>query len=92
MNTAPVRLPVVQEAVGLVGEQYQPEDWGHCAGCHRCAIEDPPPCLPGCISCEFDAKGTDAETVAADADDALGSYPVFELRRRLARDAGFDID
>jgi hypothetical protein len=39
----------------------------------------------GCITYEFDAKGTLAETVAADADDALGFYPaglVVEEARR----------
>jgi hypothetical protein len=41
----------------------------------------------GCITYEFDAKGTLAETVAADAEDALGFYPAFELRK-LARVAG----
>lgn len=45
----------------------------------------------GCITYEFDAKGTLAETVAADADDALGFYPAFELRQ-IARDLGYDID
>lgn len=44
----------------------------------------------GCITYEFDASGILAETVAADADDALGFYPALELRRG-AQDAGFDI-
>ena len=44
----------------------------------------------GCITYEFDTKGILAETVAADAEDALGFYPAFELRK-FARDAGFDI-
>lgn len=44
----------------------------------------------GCITYEFDAKGILAETVAADAEDALGFYPALELRQ-FARDAGFDI-
>jgi hypothetical protein len=44
----------------------------------------------GCITYEFDAEGRLAETVAADAEDALGFYPAFELRQ-FARDAGFDI-
>ena len=44
----------------------------------------------GCITYEFDANGILAETVAADADDALGFYPALELRQG-ARDAGFDI-
>jgi hypothetical protein len=44
----------------------------------------------GCITYEFDASGILAETVAADAEDAIGFYPAFELRR-FAREAGFDI-
>ncbi|MCP3975275.1 MAG: hypothetical protein GY720_12390 [bacterium] len=44
----------------------------------------------GCITYEFNAKGVLAESVAADADDALGFYQAAELRR-VARDAGFDI-
>lgn len=44
----------------------------------------------GCITYEFDANGILAETVAADADDALGFYPAGELRQG-AKDAGFDI-
>lgn len=44
----------------------------------------------GCITYEFDAKGILAETVAEDAEDALGFYPALELRQ-FARDAGFDI-
>ena len=44
----------------------------------------------GCITYEFNADGILAETVAADADDALGFYPAAELRQG-ARDAGFDI-
>lgn len=44
----------------------------------------------GCITYEFDATGTLAETVAADAEDALGFYPASELRQ-YAEDAGFDI-
>ncbi|NNF70375.1 MAG: hypothetical protein HKN01_11445 [Acidimicrobiia bacterium] len=44
----------------------------------------------GCITYEFDAEGTLAETVAADAEDALGFYPAAELRQ-YAEDAGFDI-
>jgi hypothetical protein len=42
----------------------------------------------GCITYEFDAKGTLAETVAADADDALGFYPAFELRKSAPRHFG----
>lgn len=44
----------------------------------------------GCITYEFNAKGVLAESVAADADDALGFYDAAELRR-VAREAGFDI-
>ncbi len=44
----------------------------------------------GCITYEFDATGPLAETVAADAEDALGFYPAFALRQ-FARDSGFDI-
>ena len=44
----------------------------------------------GCITYEFDASGRLAETVAADADDALGFYPAFELRE-IGREAGFDL-
>lgn len=44
----------------------------------------------GCITYEFDAQGVLAETVAADAEDAIGFYPAGELRD-YARDAGFDI-
>ena len=44
----------------------------------------------GCITYEFNASGTLAETVAADAEDALGFYPAFVLRQ-LAEDAGFDL-
>ncbi len=45
----------------------------------------------GCITYTFDATGTLAETVAADADDALGFFPAYELVQ-AARDAGFNID
>lgn len=44
----------------------------------------------GCITYTFDAKGTLAETVADDANDALGFFPAFELIQ-AARDAGYDI-
>jgi hypothetical protein len=44
----------------------------------------------GCITYEFDAKGTLAETVASDAEDAVGFYPALELRE-YARDAGYNI-
>jgi hypothetical protein len=44
----------------------------------------------GCITYEFDAKGTLAETVASDAQDAVGFYPALELRE-YARNAGFNI-
>ena len=45
----------------------------------------------GCITYDFDAEGIVAITVADDADDAIGFYPAYELRK-YARDAGFDID
>jgi hypothetical protein len=44
----------------------------------------------GCITYDFDASGSLAETVAADADDALGFYPAFELRE-FAEENGFDL-
>ncbi len=44
----------------------------------------------GCITYEFDAKGTLAETVASDAEDAIGFYPTGELHQ-YADDNGFDI-
>jgi hypothetical protein len=44
----------------------------------------------GCITYQFDAKGTLAETVAADVEDAIGFYPALELRE-FAEDAGFNI-
>ena len=44
----------------------------------------------GCITYEFNASGTLAETVAVDAEDALGFYPALELRQ-FARDLGFNI-
>jgi len=44
----------------------------------------------GCITYEFDAEGTLAESVASDAEDALSFYPAFELRQ-FAEDAGFDL-
>ena len=44
----------------------------------------------GCITYNFDAKGTLAETVAEDAESALGFYPALELRQ-FAEDQGFDI-
>ncbi|MCP4958000.1 MAG: hypothetical protein GY925_01895 [Actinomycetia bacterium] len=42
----------------------------------------------GCITYEFDTKGILAETVASDAEDAIGFFPAGELRREAA-DAGF---
>ncbi|MGI9607957.1 MAG: hypothetical protein ACR2P0_17645 [Acidimicrobiales bacterium] len=45
----------------------------------------------GCITYEFDATGTLAETVAADASDALGFYPAGELREE-ARKLGFELE
>jgi hypothetical protein len=44
----------------------------------------------GCITYEFNATGNVAETVAEDADDALGFYPAFELREMARRD-GYDV-
>lgn len=44
----------------------------------------------GCITYEFDARGTIAETVAADADDALGFYPA-HLIRQIAEGAGYEL-
>ena len=44
----------------------------------------------GCITYDFDASGSLAETVAADADDALGFYPAFELRE-FAEENGFNL-
>ena len=44
----------------------------------------------GCITYEFDATGRLAETVAADAEDAIGFYPALELRQ-LAREQGFNL-
>jgi hypothetical protein len=44
----------------------------------------------GCITYEFDADGRLAETVAADAEDALGFYSALELRE-YAQEAGLNI-
>lgn len=44
----------------------------------------------GCITYSFDARGTLAESVAADAELAFGFYPASELRLGLAR-SGYDI-
>ncbi len=44
----------------------------------------------GCITYDFDAKGPLAETVAADAADALGFFNAEQLRRQ-AREEGFNI-
>jgi hypothetical protein len=44
----------------------------------------------GCIVYDIDAVGQGAQTAAEDVDDALGFYPMDELRQ-LGRDAGFDI-
>ena len=44
----------------------------------------------GCITYNFDAEGTLAETVAEDAEGAVGFYPALELRQ-FAADEGFDI-
>ena len=42
----------------------------------------------GCITYEFDAKGRLAETVAEDAEEAIGFYPAYQLRR-LGEGEGF---
>jgi hypothetical protein len=42
----------------------------------------------GCITYEFDAKGRVAETVAEDAEEAIGFYPAYQLRR-LGEGEGF---
>lgn len=44
----------------------------------------------GCITYDFDAKGTLAETVAEDAEDALGFYPAHRLRA-IAESAGYTL-
>lgn len=44
----------------------------------------------GCITYDFDAEGTVATTVAADAAQAIGLYPNAELRE-VGRDAGYEI-
>jgi hypothetical protein len=44
----------------------------------------------GCITYEFDAEGTLAETIAADAELAIGFFPAYRLVE-LAEDAGFEI-
>ena len=44
----------------------------------------------GCITYEFDAGGRVAETIAEDAETALGFYPLYDLRR-LARRTGYDV-
>lgn len=44
----------------------------------------------GCITYTFDASGRLAETVAADAEEAIGFFRALELRQS-ARDAGYDI-
>lgn len=43
----------------------------------------------GCVTYEFDAEGAIAETLAADAKDALGFYPSGDLRR-FAEDMGYE--
>jgi hypothetical protein len=45
----------------------------------------------GCITYEFDARGSVAESVAEDADDAIGFYPAAELREE-ARRGGYVIE
>jgi hypothetical protein len=44
----------------------------------------------GCITYDFDSDGTLAETIAADAEIAIGFFPAYRLVE-LAEDAGFDI-
>jgi hypothetical protein len=44
----------------------------------------------GCITYEFNASGRVAETIAEDAEIALGFYPLFELRR-MARRSGYNV-
>lgn len=44
----------------------------------------------GCITYGFDAEGSVAETVADDAEDAIGFYPAAELREAARRD-GYDV-
>jgi hypothetical protein len=44
----------------------------------------------GCITYEFDAKHRLAETIASDAERAIGFYPAEELRD-IARDAGYEL-
>lgn len=44
----------------------------------------------GCITYDFDAKGVLAETIAEDAEDALGFYPAYRVRA-IAERAGYDI-
>ena len=44
----------------------------------------------GCITYEFDATGSLAETIAEDAEHSLGFYPALELRK-FAEGQGFDI-
>ena len=44
----------------------------------------------GCITYEFNAEGRIAETVAEDAEDALGFYPAHELRA-IAESAGYEL-
>ena len=44
----------------------------------------------GCITYEFDAEGTLAATIAADADESIGFYPAYQLIE-IATDAGYDL-
>jgi hypothetical protein len=44
----------------------------------------------GCIVYKINAVGQGAETAARDIDEALGFYPLAELRE-VGRDAGFEI-
>ena len=44
----------------------------------------------GCITYEFDASGTLAETIAEDAEESLGFFPAHELVQ-FATEQGFDL-
>ena len=44
----------------------------------------------GCITFDFDAKNRVAQTIADDAEAAIGFYPAYELRE-IADDMGFQI-
>jgi hypothetical protein len=44
----------------------------------------------GCITYDFNASGTVAETIEEDAEDAIGFYPAYRVRE-IAESAGYDI-